>query len=285
MNIAKAALNRLAELGMTPTQENYAYILRELAKASAHDDPSGDEFAAEGGDPLAVLLRDPSGRSREELQANLLHERDEVLRLLVYVIRKANLIHHSVESAYEDLIAARKTLEQLRAELSETRMLLQEDSLTTTLNRRGMDSALRREFARHRRSGAALTVAMLDVDHFKRVNDIYGHDAGDKTLVHFTGIIRSLMRESDLLARYGGEEFVLILPETDAQGAKLVIERLRLVTQKAPLTYEGHKITVTFSGGVAQIKPDENRHALLTRADAALHAAKDGGRDRIIIAD
>ena len=102
--------------------------------------------------------------------------------------------------------------------------------------------------------------------------------------MHFTSLIRSVMRKSDALVRYGGEEFTLILPETDARGAHFVLGRLQQVMARTPLNYEGKQINTTFSAGIATLKPDENGHALLRRADDAVYAAKNAGRNAIKLA-
>ncbi len=130
----------------------------------------------------------------------------------------------------------------------------------------------------------ATRVAMLDVDHFKRVKDLHGHEAVDRVLVHFTDLIRSVLRKSDALARYGGEEFTLILPETDARGAHRLLERLRELQSRSPFLYEGKTLKITFSAGSTTFQAEDTCASLLRRADLALLAAKDAGRDNIQIA-
>jgi diguanylate cyclase len=125
---------------------------------------------------------------------------------------------------------------------------------------------------------------MADLDHFKSINDEYGHEAGDQMLVHFTMLMKSVMRKSDALVRFGGEEFTLILPETDSRGAIFVLGRLQQLMASTPLVYEGRRIQATFSAGVATLRADENGHALLRRADEALYGAKDSGRNIIRVA-
>jgi diguanylate cyclase len=179
----------------------------------------------------------------------------------------------------------RQALEQIQEELQETRRLVQEDPLTGTLNRRGLDIVLSREVARCKRSRHQLALAMVDIDHFKEVNDRHGHDAGDKMLQHMTTTIRSVLRESDVLARYGGEEFLIVFPDTDISGAAFVTDRLRNLVGNTPMIYEGRKIQATISAGLAQVKGDENGQSLIMRADAALYKAKNAGRNCVKIAD
>lgn len=126
------------------------------------------------------------------------------------------------------------------------------------------------------------TLAMLDLDHFKRINDEYGHEVGDQALVYFSQLSHAVLRESDTLYRYGGEEFLVTLPETDINGATFMLGRLRQMLMKSPLHHGDKKIMLTFSGGVATLQDEEDGHALLSRADHALYEAKQQGRDRVL---
>jgi len=147
------------------------------------------------------------------------------------------------------------------------------DGLTGIVNRRGLDERLPVEVARADRLGYPLTVAMIDLDHFKRFNDRHGHAAGDRVLRGAAQAWRAKLRPMDLLARYGGEEFTLVLPACDAAQAVSMVERLR------PLTPERQ----TFSAGIALRLPGEDDAELLARADRALLAAKRAGRNRSVI--
>jgi diguanylate cyclase (GGDEF)-like protein len=130
------------------------------------------------------------------------------------------------------------------------------------------------EIERARREAVPLAVAMLGLDHFKRFNDEYGHQAGDQLLKAAVAVWQALVRPGDLLARYGGEEFTVLLPRADEARAVAVVERLRLATPLAQ----------TVSAGVACWDPAETAEALLARADRALYDAKRGGRDRVVAA-
>lgn len=297
-DIARATLHRLAELELSPTPENYARFYYEISGETAPDCPLHAEAPSVTCSQLVQILRsvvdsvadktaglathlsehnEDMRQSIDELAST--QEKDEILQLLGSIVTKANSIHTTVADSHDDLLATKLALEHVKSELQETRQMLHEDALTGAKNRRAMDAVLAREVARFRRSGARLTVAMIDIDHFKAVNDEYGHDAGDKLLLHLTMVVKSVLREADVLVRYGGEEFLLVLPDTDTQGAEFVLDRLRLVVQKSPLQYEKNSIRVTFSGGIAQLLPDENGHSLIMRADAAMYEAKHAGRD------
>ena len=152
--------------------------------------------------------------------------------------------------------------------------LAHEDALTGITNRRGLDERLPQEMARAIRSKQPLTLAMLDLDHFKRFNDRRGHGAGDALLRGAVQAWRKQLRPSDLLARYGGEEFTLVLPSCDADQAVFLIERLR------PLMPD-HQ---TFSAGVATWNGEDNAAELLRTADIALLTAKKSGRNRTMVA-
>ncbi len=153
------------------------------------------------------------------------------------------------------------------------------DPLTGLSNRRVLAERAEAELARSRRSRSALSVAIIDVDHFKAYNDDFGHLAGDQLLASISLIMKDRLRGQDLLVRYGGEEFCLLLPDVATEGARAVLDDLRELARATP----AHR-NVTISGGVAEWDGTEEFEALLERADQALYAAKRGGRDRIEVA-
>ncbi|MNC43383.1 Response regulator PleD [compost metagenome] len=123
----------------------------------------------------------------------------------------------------------------------------------------------------------------LDIDHFKRINDTYGHDGGDQVLKFFVRQLERIIRQHDVLARMGGEEFVILLPDTNLEGARLLAERLLKTLRKAPLSHEGQCIGVTCSLGVSAWRgAGDSLEALLIRADQLLYQAKQQGRDRYV---
>ena len=152
------------------------------------------------------------------------------------------------------------------------------DALTGVLNRAGFNEVMVREVGRARRYQQALSVAILDIDHFKRVNDEFGHPAGDQVLVRTAKLLSSSVRDSDTVARWGGEEFAVIAPTTPEEGAARLAEKLRSFMEA---THLGPKEPVTASFGVAQLRPDDTVETLLQRADAALYRAKQSGRNRV----
>lgn len=176
---------------------------------------------------------------------------------------------------------------QLRAEVSERQRLAEElkrmattDELTGLSNRRHYLDLSMQEIKRARRLDTPLTVCVLDVDHFKQINDNFGHAVGDVALRAIAAACRDSLREIDILGRFGGEEFTITLPETNAQTAQEVAERLRKRIEELRLNIEGVRLSVTI--GLAERKDEEEIDQLLTRADHALYAGKRSGRNRVV---
>ena len=156
--------------------------------------------------------------------------------------------------------------------------LAQTDQLTGVANRRSFELTLEREMAQARRHNYPLALLYLDIDHFKSINDAYGHHAGDEVLVRFVGIMKQRLRASDLLARWGGEEFIVMLSYTDRENAVKIAEELRIAVEQEPFTVG----TLTCSFGVASLKSGDTLDTLVNRADKALYAAKEKGRNRVV---
>lgn len=156
------------------------------------------------------------------------------------------------------------------------------DGLTGVANRRGCEDALGHEIARSDRLGSPFTLVVADLDDFKRINDVHGHDAGDDVLRELASVLRHTLRESDLAGRWGGEEFVLLLPGTDGEGGAQLAERVRAALRERSFRgREGTVFAVTCSFGVAQHRPGEGERQLFAQADRALYEAKRLGKDRV----
>jgi diguanylate cyclase len=171
--------------------------------------------------------------------------------------------------------------EQINFHLAEARI----DSLTELPNRRQFDSELGRRFSEWQRTANPFSLAMLDIDHFKQINDQFGHQAGDKILHDVAQRLKNTMREMDIVARYGGEEFAIVLASTSFEDAKCAAERARTAIESAPFEYEDKLIKVTVSVGVSDVACCESPAAMIKRADAALYAAKHSGRNRAFVSD
>ena len=174
--------------------------------------------------------------------------------------------------------------DELRQTLVQAQALATTDMLTGLLNRRAMTDQLESELARVSRSGNPVCVALIDIDHFKKVNDHYGHRMGDEVLRSFASLAQGDLRQVDQLGRWGGEEFLLMMPHVDASQAWVAVERLRNRIAAHPMGDSGN-LTVTISAGLAQFSHGESLDRWIERADQALYQAKQSGRNRCLIAE
>ena len=159
------------------------------------------------------------------------------------------------------------------------------DPLTGVFNRRTMTEIANKEIAASKRHGRALSLLILDIDHFKRINDQFGHEVGDLALCRFVELVREVMRETDTLARIGGEEFVLILPDTNASAALTMAERIRKRLDETDLPVSGWPVSLRASIGVGTLGPQINHlESLLRATDHAMYDAKRAGRNRVVAA-
>ena len=174
---------------------------------------------------------------------------------------------------------------QLNKALQELALSNRIDGLTQAFNRKHWEECLAKEFSRARRYKHDLALLMLDLDHFKLLNDTFGHQGGDLVLIETAKKIDKLLRMGDLFGRYGGEEFAVILPNTDLEGAEEVAERIRQSIAKNTIDYNQKTISVTASIGVAIIDSNDTRYEdLISNADLALYQAKAAGRNRVCLA-
>ena len=173
---------------------------------------------------------------------------------------------------------------QLQAANAELQRLSSTDRLTGLYNRGHWEEMLRLDYARHRRYDSQAALVMFDIDHFKAINDTYGHQVGDSVIQEVADLIRENLRDSDVAGRYGGEEFVVLLPDTDKRGALTFAERLRYAVESREVLHEQHRIRFTISLGVADLSVPTSSHAqLIEWADSALYASKAGGRNRVTL--
>jgi diguanylate cyclase len=171
-----------------------------------------------------------------------------------------------------------------QSKLEETTAKLRElsirDGLTQLFNRRHVEEALATEFNRARRYNNKLSVILTDIDFFKKVNDVHGHLAGDEVLRVVSQRLTDGLRGSDILGRYGGEEFLVVLPETDIQGAHVLAERLREAVQATPIEAEGQSLTINISLGISELRDATSTYEqLIAEADLSLYQSKDNGRN------
>ena len=168
-----------------------------------------------------------------------------------------------------------------RDHLEEQRQKALIDPLTGLPNRAAWTERLDMELARLQRYGGELLLAVLDIDHFKRINDDYGHLAGDKVLKIIAGELFKRLRKTDFIARFGGEEFVLLIPSTPMEGGLKLLDTLRSAIENCPFHFKGERVTISLSGGISAFGSAESSEQVFERADQALYRAKRGGRNRI----
>ena len=174
--------------------------------------------------------------------------------------------------------------EQIDKDLEKLKELSSTDPLTGIKNRRAFFEISENFFKLSRRKELPLSLIMLDIDFFKKVNDTYGHSIGDEVLKYLVKIVNKELRDSDIFARYGGEEFIILLPETDIEGAFKTADKLRKIIENTP--YEGDvEISITISCGVAQLTNEKIFNDLIIKSDKALYRAKDGGRNMVVKSD
>ena len=193
-----------------------------------------------------------------------------------------------LQNAHEKMGDLQKGFERMKKEIGQvqkkTKILEQEillDNLTGIYNRRAYELRIREEISRFQRYGQPFSLVLFDIDHFKKVNDQFGHQAGDKCLREIAARIRPSLRDSDFLARYGGEEFIIILPGTGEEDAHRVAEKIRSLIEKTRFVYQGAEVPVTISLGVTQVQSsDQDSELPFRRVDAAMYQAKKEGRNR-----
>ncbi|MGG2398501.1 GGDEF domain-containing protein [Pseudomonas sp. SH1-B] len=171
--------------------------------------------------------------------------------------------------------------QQFREHIEEQRQKSLLDPLTGLPNRAAWSERLDLEVARRQRYGGQLLLAVLDIDHFKRINDGYGHLAGDRVLKIIAGELHKRLRKTDFIARFGGEEFVLLIPATPLEGGVQLLETLRTAIEACPFHFKGEPVTITCSAGIAEFRDGEATEVTFERADQALYRAKGAGRNRV----
>jgi diguanylate cyclase (GGDEF)-like protein len=173
---------------------------------------------------------------------------------------------------------------QLESALAQNRLLATQDELTSLSNRRHMTALMVAERGRQARSRSPISMVLMDIDHFKRVNDLFGHQAGDQVLQIFADVISNALRGGDSLARWGGEEFLLMLPNTTAEEALACVERMRGLLAQRSFEHIGSKLEVTFSAGIGVCHLEDRVDTIIERADRAMYRAKTSGRNRTVVA-
>lgn len=194
---------------------------------------------------------------------------------------KVEVLSKDLKIHNEKVTQMGKKIAALEAELDQATQASREDFLTKLFNKRAIEEYLSIKEAEYERYGHDFCVAMMDLDHFKSVNDTYGHEAGDAVLLAFAKILKTEARATDIVGRYGGEEFLAILGETDIAGSKVFCEKVRVHVEQAHFMYLGERISISISIGVAQRSDYPSLNALIKGADERLYDAKRKGRNRV----
>jgi len=224
---------------------------------------------------LGELRQAGDGKELEDLRWTLIREIEKLTRGHHDLAEKLDSTHHYLQLIESDS-------RQLSDELTRVRLLSLTDELTGLPNRRAFLRRIEDEVARVQRYGFPLSLALIDLDHFKQINDKFGHAGGDEVLQIYSKNILSIFRHHDLVARYGGEEFAVLLPNTDAEGALRALTKVKNRAGETRWQVNGDTIPVpTFSSGVSLYKPGETASAFIERADKALYRAKRLGRNRV----
>ena len=285
--------------------KRYATALPNSVTPSCYTDPAKAVAAARAGtdllivdltaadyDGLRLCARVRSDAETRQLPILAVVSPDDVAKAVRALDLGVNDIIHRPVDAGELNARARTQLrrkryaDRLRASLDQSLEMAVTDPLTGLHNRRYISSRLRQALAGANNGGAPVSVLIADIDHFKSINDLYGHEAGDHVLQGFAKRMHAALRALDLAARYGGEEFLVVMPGAGMAEAQIAAERLRAEIADTPFLLEdGTDIAVTVSIGLAQAQVGETFESLLRRADVALYAAKHDGRDQVQAAE
>ncbi len=248
--------------------EHFVQRLGELAESTGdyHSKVSAfaDRVSAASSLPeLSGLIEEIVAETRQ-IESKALHSQEE-LKSLRAAVDQAN-----------------REIARLETELETASELVRHDPLTGALNRKGLDEMIARELARMQRRKTRLSIALLDVDDFKKLNDTFGHTTGDEALKHLARVIRENIRPQDSSGRYGGEEFLILLPDTGLEDGLSALRRLQRELTRRFFLHDNQKLLITFSAGVAEVMPDDQEvQQVIDRADKAMYRAKKAGKNRV----
>ena len=234
------------------------------------------EIVADGTAPVVML----TGSGDEEVAAKSIQEG------AVGYLPKSRLSSDKLKEIIDSALVKWTRVLQSKSNQEELERLVNYDSLTGLYNRRSIFRLLDEQIGYSNRYKESFSISVLDIDHFKKVNDTYGHLIGDDVLGKIADILLQQIRGADFAGRYGGEEFILVLPRTELSSAMVIAERIRKSIESVEMQdSDGSTFYITVSQGISAYKPDEDRDSLIARADEALYKAKDNGRNRVEASD
>jgi len=274
----KTLTSRLAELDkhirQTSDEDNKAFEERTIISKAVEDEVLGLRSHVEQADDLEQLKSSVSGKL-------------DVLNQHFQKYRKSD--HNRFEQSQRQIKTLNHRLQEMEQESTELRQAAEDsrelalkDALTGIWNRQALNEDLEKEFVRWQRYQKPLSLVVWDIDFFKRVNDEYGHAAGDKVLKTIARIFMQATRDADFIARFGGEEFVGIFPETRLEDALILANKIRVKIETSKFHYENKPVPITASAGLATFRPNDTIDDVFKRADAALYRSKETGRNRCI---
>jgi len=237
---------------------------------------SGMEWLAEIAEKQAAPVVMMTGAGSEEIAVQ------SIQRGAVGYLPKSSLSKDNLSKTIDTALEKWRRIQQARADQEKLERLANFDSLTGLYNRRAILRRLDKQIRYANRYKEAFSVIMLDIDHFKKVNDQYGHLTGDDVLEKTAALVRRSIRDTDTVGRYGGEEFIFVLPKANLPSGLKVAERIRKTIETTEMEdSEGNVFGITVSQGLSSYKPGEDEHSLISRADDALYRAKQNGRNRV----
>lgn len=300
-NELRDGLNQVADLivaAVTRSQREFEGFLKRLdERLEVLQEHFSEQSSAQSGRQAAAEALDCNIREEIELVGRHIEASDDLQGLKQSVSRHLEFIGQAVgrfrieetereKMLSEQLLAVQQKVavmeahsERMQGQVRKERERAMTDLLTQLPNREAWQERFSFEFNRWRRYQYPLTVGVMDIDLFKRVNDSYGHKAGDRVLQLIAKEIKNRLRNTDFAARFGGEEFTLIFPETQPEDALIVMDKLRAHVSALPFHFGGNPVTITFSAGLAAFVPDDTEETVFDRADRALYSAKDAGRN------
>ena len=227
------------------------------------------------------------GKNLGELadQITEVHDHKDIRNIVDQMIVETKALVNSGKRLQTKMKISSDDLKQLHQELEKSQQEAQTDALTSLINRRGLEKRFELERIRAKQNNSPFSIIMADIDHFKRINDNFGHLVGDSLLKNIAIMLKQHLRQNDIAARYGGEEFLILLPETSIEGAKAVAQKIKkaLSVKEWKLKETGESMgKITLSMGISMYKLNELEKDLIKRADDALYLAKEQGRNRII---
>jgi diguanylate cyclase (GGDEF)-like protein len=286
------SLTHLAELACR--EQDLPYASELLHSALIHAKKAGDGQQRAAALQMLSTVQQSLGNHQAALELfQEYHQQRESLinEDLVIRIRSLEFMHHlrqtqqDQESVRQENVELTREIQERKRIQSELERIITLDPLTSLLNRRHFFDQAQKELDRSRRYNRPLSILMLDIDYFKRVNDQYGHLVGDRVIIEVSRRIKDTLRKIDLACRYGGEEFAILLPETPLVQATMVANRLGRAIGSQPVIKTEYEISITVSLGVASFEHDSpvTVDAMLDRADKALYAAKQNGRNQVVV--